>query len=192
MSSIIKPGAGVLFMKVGTHAQESLDAILARKTKEIEDAGVAFWGYGGNTCHPETMVQPFAKSFHERSGVVYLCMHPMESRHFAPQVGADEYSIDGITWRPVPKGVNILGSRYALVIKNLRRDEFDLPLSATKVAVGNSMGARGSNYISGRVDKACLEVTEDLSMVHDESRVRIGLVAELVDPYAVYLRNIIK
>lgn len=192
MTTILKPGAGLLFMKVGTHAQESLEVILERKTKEIEDAGVAFWGYGGNTCHPATMVQPFAKAFEERGGKIYLCMQPMNSRHFAPKLRADEYSVDGISWIPVPERINVLGSRYALVIKNLHREDFDLPLDATTVAVGNSIGAPGSKYISGRVDKACLEVAPNVSAVPSgDARVHIGLVAELAAPYAVYLRNII-
>ena len=58
MSTIVTPGAGILYMKVGTHARETLDDIIRRKTREIEEAGVAFWGYGGNTCHPENMVNP--------------------------------------------------------------------------------------------------------------------------------------
>jgi hypothetical protein len=190
MTDIITPGAGLLFMKVGTHAREPLEEIIARKTREIEDAGVAFWGYGGNTCHPETMVQPFARTFEERGGVIYLVMHAMRSNHFAEQIPADEYSPDGITWTPVPAGISVRGSRYALVVKNLRREDFDLPLDATRVAVGRSIGTRGSKYISGRVDKACLEVTDDVLAQHDEKRIHIGLVAELADPYAVYLRNI--
>ena len=63
MAMILKPGQGLLYMKVGTHAQESLEAIIARKTREIEQAGFALWGYGGSTCHPQTMVQPFVRSF---------------------------------------------------------------------------------------------------------------------------------
>src|SRR5713226_1156544 len=115
MPTPIKAGAGVLFMKVGTHAKETLDDIIARKKKEIEDAGLAFWGYGGNTCHPQTMVQPFARK-HERQGsVIYLCMQPMESKHFAEQIPADEYSDDGSHWVQIPEGVKVLGSRYALL-----------------------------------------------------------------------------
>src|ERR1700745_397624 len=38
---IFKPGTGVLFMKVGTHAQESLEDIIKRKLKEVDDAGFA-------------------------------------------------------------------------------------------------------------------------------------------------------
>lgn len=188
MADILQPGQGVLYMKVGTHAQEGLDAIIERKTKEIEEAGHAFWGYGGGTCHPQTMVQPFAKDFERRGSLIYLCMEPMESSHWADPLRADEFSIDGLKWQEIPDAVNVLGSRYALVIKDLRKEEFELPLEMTKVALGNSMGKRGSKYISGRVDKACLEITDKDPSVPERS-VHIGLVADIVKPYAVYVRN---
>jgi hypothetical protein len=191
MSSILKPGARILYMKVGTHADEPLTAILARKMKEIEDEGVAFWGYGGGTCHPVNVVQPFAKSVEEQNGTIYLCMEPMNSRHFAPAVPADEFSVDGIEWKLVPRGITVTGSRYALVIKNLREEKFDLSLARTRVTLGNRMGVAGSTYISGRVDKACLEVTDSGSGEETEKEpVHIGLVADIVKPYAVFVRNL--
>ncbi len=192
MSDIIKPGQGLLYMKVGTHARESLEDIIVRKTREIEEAGLAFWGYGGNTCHPQAMVQPFAKKYEQRGGVIYLCMQPMESRHFAEQIAADEYSADGVNWEPIPKGVKVLGSRYALLIKHLRKQEFELPLERTRVAIGNSAGLSGSKYISGRVDKACLEIVGEggeTTAAEGGQAIHIGLVAEIVSPYAVYVRN---
>jgi hypothetical protein len=187
-------------MKVGTHAQETLDDIIRRKTKEIEEEGVAFWGYGGSTCHPQNMVQPFAKDYAERGQTIYLCMHPMDSKHFAHPIRADEYSVDGINWEIIPAAISVLGSRYALTIKNLRKDSFDLPLALTEVALGNSTGTCGSNYIKGRVDKACLQVVHDMQGsrpvgdLQDETREarHIGLVAELASPYAVYVRNLVR
>lgn len=189
--SIIKPGAGLLFMKVGTHAQESLEDIIARKTKEIEQTGYAMWGYGGNTCHPRTMVQPFAEELAERSQSIMLCMQAMESKHFAEPLRANEYSADGVEWRTIPPSIDVLGSRYALVIKDLRREEHNLPLNQTKVAVGNSQGRLGSRYVQGRVDKACLEVIEEPERTNepDTSLVKIDLVAELAEPFAVFLRD---
>lgn len=190
MTEIIHPGAGILFMKVGTHARETLEDIIARKTKEIEDAGYALWGYGGNTCHPQRMVQPFARTFEQRGETIYLCMHEMQSKHFAEQVRADQCSEDAETWKDIPPTVNVLGSRYALVIKTLQHEELKLPLARTHVAIGNSQGRTGDRYISGRVDKACLEVTAEApSSVDAEESIDIGLVAEMIPPYAVYLRN---
>jgi hypothetical protein len=190
MNDIIKPGAGVLYMKVGTHANEPLDEIIERKQAEIDAAGFALWGYGGNTCHPTTMVQPFARDFELRGETIHLVMHPLVSNHFAVTTRAEEMSKDGQEWTPVPDAINVLGSRYALAIVGLQPVEFALPLSQTRVAVGNSRGRRGDAYIQGRVDKAVLEVVDEPP--DDESPQRaaeeIGLVAQLVEPFAVFVR----
>lgn len=191
MTVIIRPGAGILFMKVGTHAQESLADIIARKTEEIRKTGFGMWGYGGNTCHPTTMVQPFAEEVHKRGQPIFLCMHAMESKHDAEPLRAREYSEDGVTWKRVPSTINVRGSRYALLIKDLRQEEHILPLHQTRVAVGNSTGRAGNRYIQGRVDKACLEVTDEAELTNDNAPTvtKIDLVAELVEPYAVFLRD---
>ena len=191
MGDIIVPNRGILFMKVGVHAQESLEDIIERKTKEIKEAGFALWGYGGNTCHPTTKVQPFVTEREGRGEKVILCMNEMKSNHFADPVRAEYYSVDGADWERVPKEINVLGSRYALAIKELRREKLVLPLGKSAVAIGNSKGMSGLRYINGRVDKACLELGEgvDIPPAPDEKFVQIDLVAELCNPYAVFLKN---
>jgi hypothetical protein len=190
MARTIKLGEGLLYMKIGSHAQEPLEDIVARKTREIEQAGYALWGYGGNTCHPVSMVQPFARSYEERGGAIYLCMQPMESKHFAVPLRARQFSIDCVKWEDIPDSINVRGSRYALVIKDLQREEFDLSLARTKVAIGNSMGRPGHVYVAGKVDKACLEVTSEGVMQPDDGpTVHIGLVATLIKPHAVFVRG---
>ncbi len=191
MNEIFKPGGGLLFMKVGTHAQESLEDIIARKSKEIEENGFGMWGYGGNTCHPRTMVQPFAELLHDRGEPIFLLMEEMESKHFAEPVRADEYSVDGTTWEEVPCTINVLGSRFALVLSSLKKQEETIPLAQTRVALGPSMGRLGSRYLRGRVDKACFEILAEPELVNedDERDLRCNLVAKLEHPYAVFLRN---
>ncbi|MDF1671349.1 MAG: hypothetical protein P1U83_17235 [Roseovarius sp.] len=191
MTKIIRPGSGVLFMKVGTHAKEGLADIISRKSKEIDDAGFSLWGYGGNTCHPRTMVQPFADIFEQQDKPIHLVMEEMNSRHFAEQVRAEEYSSDGIVWKKIPDEINVLGSRFALVLKSLSTEEHKLSLNQTRVPVGPNAGRLGSRYIRGQVDKACLEVLEhpELSNEEDIKEVDINLVAEMEKPYAVFLRN---
>lgn len=190
MSDLVKPGSGILFMKVGTHAQEPIGSIIARKRKEIVDAGFALWGFGGGTCHPTTMVQPFANAFHKRGQAIYLVMEEMESNHFAAQKRAEQWSADGLQWKDIPPAVNVLGSRYALRIKDLTEASFELPLASTRVAVGPSLGRPGHLYVSGRVDKACLEVVADPMVGGEGERVvKISLVAEVEAPYAVLLRD---
>lgn len=182
----IEEGHGLLYMKVGTHAKEDLADIVARKRREIDEAGFSMWGYGGNTCHPSTMVQPFARRFNTAGAPILLVMQPMASKHFADPVRAEEFSADGITWSRVPAPINVLGSRYALCIRRLEEVEEQLVLGNTRVAVGNSKGRNGSEYVRGRVDKACLEYVE--SEGGGGPAVDIRLIAELVDPFAVFLR----
>lgn len=191
MSAIIKPGAGVLFMKVGTHAQEGLEEIIARKNREIEETGYGMWGYGGSTCHPRTMVQPFAEIFEERGQPIHLVMQEMTSRHFAEPIRADQYSPDSVNWVDIPETIHVRGSRFALVIKGLERRAMTLPLDQTRVPVGPSMGRVGSRYLRGQVDKACLEILDRPEAVNegDPKEIEISLVAELAPPYAVFLRN---
>ena len=190
MSEIIKPGAGVLFMKVGTHAQEKLEDIIRRKSREIEDTGYGMWGYGGNTCHPGSMVQPFAQRFAERGQTIHLIMEAMDSNHFAEPLSAAEFSADGRKWQEIPETIEVRGSRYALIIKSLHEVEFNLPLNQTRVPVGPSTGRFGSGYVNGRVDKACLEVLPESQGTSEPKAKRpISLVAELKSPYAVFLRN---
>jgi len=189
MSNIIRPGTGIVFMKVGAHAGETLSDIIKRKRREIEDAGHALWGYGGNTCHPLTMVQPFAHDFERRNGVIYLCMQPMASSHFAPTRRAAFFSRDGVEWEKIPPSINVRGSRYALAVDRIQEDEFELPLVSTRVAIGRSMGRRGDRYVKGRVDKACLEVVEEPETNDVEAEpVHVGFTARLTEPYAVLLR----
>lgn len=190
IEDIVKPGSGVIYMKVGTHADEPLDEIIARKREEIAVAGFALWGYGGNTCHPTTMVQPFARGFEIRGSTIHLVMHPMVSKHFAVTARASEMSSDGRNWSAIPHGVNVIGSRYALAITDLEPANFVLPLSQTRVAVGTSKGRPGDEYVQGRVDKAVLDIVDGMSIVPDPAREveQIGLVAKLVDPFAVFVR----
>lgn len=191
MNAIIQPNNAILFMKIGIHAREPLEEIIRRKLREIDEVGEAYWGYGGSTCHPTSMVQPFAQEQAELNRPIHLVMHKMVSNHWAEPVPADEFSVDGRTWHPVPHAIQVRGSRYALVIEDLQEAEFMLPLSRTRVALGPSAGRSGKDYISGRVDKACLalEGNIDLPRPPDEKAISIGLVAKLKPPYAVFLRN---
>lgn len=178
---------GLLYMKVGTHANEPLEEIVERKQREIDAAGFALWGYGGSTCHPTRMVQPFAEELASQGLRLTLAMEPMNSKHFAAQVRANELSRDGVDWEAIPDAINALGSRYALVIRDLRYATEELPLGSTRVAVGPSLGRLGDEYVRGRVDKACL-VFDPAAGGDPQRAAHIGLLAEVVEPFAVFLR----
>jgi hypothetical protein len=182
-------GAGLIFMKIGVHAQEPLEQIIARKRKELGDAGKIFWGYGGNTCHPLSFVRPFATEHAAAGKPIILVMHKMESHHFAEPELAKSYSDDGVDWHPIPKGIHVRGSRYAMVLGSLEEEEFDLDIERIRVARGMSRGLTGADYLRGHVDKGCFEVIEPITnQAVSDHRIRIGLTGILVPPYAVLLR----
>lgn len=185
--SILKPGDPFLYMKVGVHASESLEDIIKRKRAEIEEAGVSFWGYGGSSCHPLNAVQPFVKEVTAKGTTVRLLMQEITSRHWA-QGEATEYSSDGTTYKAVPKGIKVLGSRYALVLKTLDEIDTDVPLFETTVGVGRMAGVSGAKYIRGHVDKACLVYDPKAKHEQQGNSVHLRLAAELAEPYAVLLR----
>lgn len=185
MTDQVLPGDQILYMKVGMHAQESLEDILKRKQAEIDRVGFAMWGYGGPTCHP-ARVQQHAGECAEVGRPIRLVMEPVNSKHDREPKRAEYFSLDNHEWEQVPDGINVLGSRYALCITNLREVDEDLPLAATQVAFGPSIGKAGDAYIKGRVDKACLEVVPDYG---DGKVVSIKLSADLVSPWSVFLRT---
>ena len=138
------------------------------------------------------MVQPFAEDHANNGEPIAMCMVPMDSSHFAEPIRADEYSPDGVTWQPAPDGIRAVGSRFALKIQDLQWVDVDLPLAATEVAVGRSTGRIGSEYVKGRVDKACLKVRTNPSLLNDpqqEEVIKIRLTGKLIEPYAVFLRK---
>ena len=187
-NKIFAPGAGLVYMKVGTHAQETLIDIIARKKEELREAGEIFWGYGGPTCHPTLAVQPFAKEMLASGHAIYLAMKPMDSKHFAEPKLAEEYSDDGVLWKPVPKGIKVKGSRYALVLDTFEEADAELDLGAVHVGVGMSRGKLGSDYVKGRVDKGCFIVDKTRKDPDEPVLEHIQLLARLKKPYAVFLK----
>ena len=64
--------------------------------------------------------------------------------------------------------------------------------AAIKVAFGRSAGKIGSGYVKERVDKACLNVRIDTYLLNSPRKkegIKIGLTANLIEPYAVFLRK---
>lgn len=190
MNDAIKQ-SGLLFMKVGLHAQEKIEDIIERKQREFEETGSIFWGYGGNTCHPLSMVQPFAREVEKSGNQVLIVMQKMNSKHAAPPEVAKEYSDDGVNWQPIPQGIEVRGSRFALVLDELRMEEFDLDLGELEVGIGPNRGRKADNYLVGQADKGCfLYKPRELEVPEGERVVKpIGLVARVKAPHAVLLRN---
>ncbi len=178
----------IVFMKVGTHASESFEDILDRKRKEYERTGRSFWGYGGGTMHPLTKLQPFAKYRIDEGREITLVMEEIRSSHFMSAVAA-EYSEDGVTWKPIPDGIEVRGSRYALVLDEIIPGDLQIDLSDYVVGIGPSEGKVASSYITGRVDKGCLDYRGPSNIALPPRIIRSTSSAKLAKPFGVLLRG---
>lgn len=174
-------------MKVGNHAGEDFDQIMERKMREIETTGLSLWGYGGTTLHPTRQVQPFARLCLEEQGSVQLIMEPIDSKADPEILPAREFSRDGQTWNPIPDGIEVTGSRYALILSEIRPGDLIFPANDYSVGIGPSQGKLASEYLRGHVDKGCFTRRIDAQSSSDKIR-QIGYVAEMADPYAVFLK----
>jgi len=175
MNNASKVPGTFVFMKVGNHAGEDFESILKRKNRERERAGRIFWGYGGSVCHPLMQVQPFARQYiKNQGGDIFLLMEPVNSKADPDIDPAKEYSSDGANWQAIPDGIEVTGSRYALVLDEIHPVDIEISLQDYIVGVGHSRGKVASGYVLGRVDKACLTRTNG----HQQ----------LLEPYAVLLR----
>lgn len=180
-----------IFMRVGNHAGESFDSILERKRREFEESGKIFWGYGGTTLHPIQHVQPFAKLRVQEGGSVNIVMEQIDSKADPDILPASEFSVDGVKWEPIPTGICVTGSRYAIVLDEIRPGELDLDLGKYQVGIGPSRGRNAAAYVRGRVDKGCFTTADptDGEPVVSERLVKVHFQARLLEPYAVMLRS---
>jgi len=186
--SIDANGNHLIFMKVGHHAGEGFDEILARKRQEYQSAGGIWWGFGGSTLHPITRVQPFAKYTISQGDELIIVMQPVVSSHVNQELFATEYSEDGVTWRALPKGVKVTGSRYAVILDEIVPVEATVDLSMYRVANGPSAGRLASEYVKGRVDKAPLERGDWREGRHEAKRVEVKYAARVKRPFGVLVR----
>lgn len=189
---LLCPGSGIIYLKAGATNGLSIASLVAQKSNEIVDLGSALWAYGGNTCHPTSMVQPFA-DFHKRRGKpIRLLIEDISTEKYVKPYCALEASCDGVDWTEIPDDVNVLGSRYAFVVGSLLRSSMTLPLHRTVVAIGPSAGRLGSSYVAGRVDMACLTMlgkNEVSEASPPNCERKIQFVGTLLSPYAVFLRG---
>ncbi len=176
-----------IFMKVGSHAGESLEDILVRKNREYSSTGMIFWGYGGTSCHPLSQAQPFARLHAKKRGGVYLVMQSIFSQADPDIVPATQYSADGVTWVDIPEGISVTGSRYAFILDEIKPNSLEMNPSEFVVDVGPSRGKSAEEYLRGHVDKACL-IRSSAGAVREVAPKKIDFVAQLKDPYAVLLR----
>ncbi len=186
----------IIYIKVGTHAGESIDEIISRKQNEEKRAGMFFWGYSGKILFPSTQVLPFIEESKSRGIVPKLLMHVIQNRsrnRYNPHVSqkAEYYSKNKEDdWQLIPQGISVIGSDYALVCRNLKKVNTTIDLSLYELANSKRRGDSLDNYIRNQIDKACafLKTPFPRDYKKSDTIVEISYVADLVEPYAVFLK----
>ena len=162
----------IILMKYGYHAKEDENTIIKRKQQEIMEKGYCFWGYGGTLLNPLKQVQPFSKN----KKIYVLFVHTKSTYQNDGKLSL-YYSINQKEYEPIPKKINVYGSKYALVFKDLKKVDFSINLNDYEIAIGPSKGKKLSQYFQGRVDKACAKFKEKTDI---EKNICIDYIAELL------------
>ena len=176
-------------MKVGFHVDETWQQIIKRKLVEDRIQNIVFWGYNGTICRP-LIVQEFVAIALEKNVIPKLVLSFTPSKYISKYIKrSKEFSVDGKRWFLLPNNVKVKGSKYAIVCHNLRKEDSWLDLDMYRVACGKRKGTRLSQYIRYRIDKAC--AIYDDSCCHSVGKrvVKITYVADLKEPYAVFIRG---
>lgn len=179
-----------IFMKIGYHAEESLEQILERKNIEFKKTGKIFWGYGSTTLHPTKNIKQFIDNNID-DGKVYVLFQITTSKSNPDIDLANNYSINGKSWTNIPDGINVTGSKYALVINEIKPIQFEINLDLYEVGAGPSKGRIASDYLKGRIDKGSFILSDNVNREfrNNTNIKRIEFYAELIPPYAVFLRH---
>lgn len=177
----------IIFMKVGYHSDENLEEIIERKKREEKVNEFLFWGYGGTLCHPVSQVRPFIRENLSKGLKTMLFMSFTPSKYISQPKLAQEYSLNRKIWHPIPSGVSIRGSRYAIICKNLEKFDTLINLNMYNVAIGINKGRPLGEVIKYRVDKACGFIDQKYNR-YKEKNIKILYIAEIVEPFAVLLR----
>lgn len=174
------PIPNIVFMKYGFHASEDGASIIGRKLLEEEVCGMMFWGYGGTVCHPVSQIQPFLRKNFAANEKTYLLLSKIETTWRGSASRAQLFSSDRDNWQPIPEGINVLGSKYALMCKGFQETNFELNLSEYEVVFGKRAGASLADYIGGHATKGCGKLSTEKT-IRIPRFVTISAIAEIED-----------
>lgn len=175
----------IVLMKYGAHAGESSDNIIERKQRELKETGQVFWGYGGTLCHPINQIHPFLNENRENNQKTYLVLvktkKEMENGNNKIQDRLNLYSENKVDWYPIPIGINVTGSKYAIICKSFDICSLDIDLSLYRIPFGSSQGCRLSNYLGWRKNRACGRYNEKDLDIAVSKIVNVSIIAEIVN-----------
>ena len=172
----------IIVMKVGPHSDMSLDEIIESKNKEEIGNGVHYWGYSGVFCRPK-QVQEFCKKSIMNNHSPKLVLIETKSSYSSNIGYINEYSEDNKNYKRFKSPVQLQGAQFSFVAKNIRKYN-KFRLDDFVVVSGKNDGKVLSSHLRFKVNK-CFAKYE----VNSNDKEISVLVADLVEPYAVWLKE---
>ncbi|MCT4611832.1 MAG: hypothetical protein N4A47_00515 [Clostridia bacterium] len=173
----------IIVMKVGPHNDMSLSEIITTKKDEETLHGVHFWGYSGVFCHPRK-VQEFCKNSINKGIVPKLILIETKSTYNSDIGFINNYSEDGVNYEKFNGPVQLQGAQFSFVTKRLKKLN-NFSISNYNVVGGKNDGKSLDTHLRFRVNKSFATIKHE--NLNDEG-VEV-LVAELVEPYAIWLKE---
>lgn len=174
-----------IIMKIGPFCGFFLEEIVAIKQKEERAIGRFFLGYSGVFCHPKRVKEfiALAKSEGEKIHVLFITT---PSNFSSPIERLTEYSEDMLDWKKLGDDVLLVGSKFSIIGKGLKKANVDLDISQYRSMLGQTPGKRLHDYLKYRCDKSC--AVHDPDQTAGAKQVTISYTCELTDEGCVYVK----
>jgi hypothetical protein len=174
----------VIFMKVGLHSGMSLADIIISKQEEEKMHGVHYWGYSGVFCQPKK-VQEFCKEAKLLKQKVKLILIETKS-DYEPKIGYIKvYSEDNVNFKEFTNPVQLQGVSFSFVCKNITEVN-DFCMENYNTYRWKNDGKPILEHLRFRVNKSFATLSDFPTGASKKGNV---LEVELVDPYAIWLRD---
>jgi hypothetical protein len=174
-----------IIMKIGPFSGFSLEEIIDIKIREEQKVGKFFLGYAGVFCHPKR-IKDFIQLATSEGEKVYVFFIKTPSNFISPIQQLLYFSKDNETWESLPKEVLLVGSKFAIVGKGIKKTDFEINLSNYQSMLGCVPGKTLDEYLRWRCDKSCAIYKPDTS--RSEKFVKISYMCELSDDGVVYVK----
>ncbi|MGE5426012.1 MAG: hypothetical protein ACM3PZ_02975 [Bacillota bacterium] len=178
----------IIIMKVGPHSNMSLNEIVKSKQDEELLHGVHYWGYSGVFCQPKP-TKIFCENCIQNVKIAPILVLLETKSTYESSIGfINKYSANGSDYYEFKKPVQLQGAEFSFVAKNLRVVE-DFPLNAYDVVSGKNEGKPLLEHLRFRINKSFATLRADKSVPETPAQTVTVLMADLVDPFAIWLKS---
>ena len=178
----------IIIMKVGPHSNMSLSEIVKSKQDEELLHGVHYWGYSGVFCQPKPTKEFCKKCVQNVKITPSLVLLETKSTYESSIGVIKNYSSNGSDYCEFKKPVQLQGAEFSFVARNLRVAK-NFPLNAYDVVTGKNDGKPLLEHLRFRINKSFATLRADKSVRETPAQTATVLIADLVEPFAIWLKS---